>query len=283
MASTSPFSQLKPQVALVTGASSGMGKETAKRLLQEGLVVYVAARRVAQMEDLRALGAIPLQMDISVDADIVAAVNTITEGHGGIDVLVNNAGFGMYGAMEDSTLADARYQFEVNLFGMARLTQLALPHMRRQKAGKVINISSMGGKMYTPLGSWYHATKHAVEGWSDCLRIELAPFGIQVVIIEPGVIATEWGGVMLEPMLARSGQGPYHVMAQGMANAMRSTYAKQGAASPPSVVADAILQAVRSSRPKTRYVIGKMAKPLMFIRKYFGDRIFDMAIMSQAK
>jgi len=271
------------RVVLVTGASSGMGKETAKRLLQEGFVVYVAARRVAQMEDLRLLGAIPLKMDISVDAEIVAAMNTITAGHGGIDILVNNAGFGMYGAMEDSSLADARYQFEVNLFGMARLTQLALPYMRRQKAGKIINISSMGGKMYTPLGSWYHATKHAVEGWSDCLRIELAPFGIQVVIIEPGVIATEWGGVMLEPMLARSGQGPYQVMAQGMSKAMRSTYAKEGAASPPSVVADAILQAVLSRRPKTRYVIGKMAKPLMFIRKYFGDRIFDKAIMSQAK
>ena len=220
MASTSP----QKQVALVTGASSGMGKETAKRLLQEGLTVYVAARRLAQMEDLRALGALPLQMDISVDANIVSALQTITKGHGGIDVLVNNAGFGMYGAMEDSTLADARYQFEVNLFGMARLTQLALPYMRRQGAGKVINISSMGGKMYTPLGSWYHATKHAVEGWSDCLRIELAPFGIHVVIIEPGVIATEWGGVMLEPMLARSGQGPYQAMAQAM-EATRALYA----------------------------------------------------------
>ena len=121
----------------------------------------------------------------------------------------------------------------------------------------------MGGKIYTPLGSWDNATKHEVEGWSDCLRRELAPFGIQGVIIEPGVIATEWGGVMLEPMLARSGQGPYRAMAQGMANA--------------------ILQAVRSRRPQTRYVIGKMAKPLLFIRKYFGDRLFDMAIMSQAK
>lgn len=271
------------QVALVTGASSGMGKETAKRLLNEGLVVYVAARRMAQMEDLRALGAIPLQMDISVDADIVAAVEAIESGHGGIDVLVNNAGFGMYGAMEDSTLADARYQFEVNLFGMARLTQLALPHMRRQGAGRVINISSMGGKVYTPLGSWYHATKHAVEGWSDCLRIELAPFGIHVVIIEPGLIATEWGGLLLKPMLERSGTGPYQAMAQAMDNAMRGSYAKKGGASPPSVVADAILQAVRSRRPKTRYVMGKMARPLMFIRKYFGDRIFDMAIMSQAK
>ena len=270
-------------VALVTGASSGMGKETAKRLLQEGLTVYVAARRLSQMDDLRALGAIPLKMDISVDADIVHAVQTIQSGHGGIDVLVNNAGFGMYGAMEDASLDDARYQFEVNLFGMARLTQLALPYMRSQGAGKIINISSMGGKIYTPLGSWYHATKHAVEGWSDCLRIELAPFGIHVVIIEPGVIATEWGGVMLEPMLERSGKGPYQAMAQAMANAMRSTYAKKGAASPPSVVADAILKAVRSGRPQTRYVMGKMAKPLMFIRKYFGDRIFDKAIMSQAK
>jgi NAD(P)-dependent dehydrogenase (short-subunit alcohol dehydrogenase family) len=281
MASTSTLPT--PKVALVTGASSGMGKETAKRLLQEGLVVYAAARRLEHMEDLRALGAIPLKMDITLDEDVLAAVQQIQAGHGGIDVLVNNAGFGMYGAMEESTIADARYQFEVNLFGMARLTQLALPVMRKKGAGTIINISSMGGRIYTPLGSWYHATKHAVEGWSDCLRIELAPFGIQVVIIQPGAIATEWGNVMLAPMLERSGQGPYQVMAQAMAKAMRSSYGKEGAASPPSVVADAILQAVRARRPKTRYVMGKLAKPLMFIRKYFGDRVFDMAIMSQAK
>ncbi len=272
-----------PKVALVTGASSGMGKETAKRLLQEGLVVYVAARRLEQMEDLRTLGAIPLKMDITREEDVVAAVKQIQGGHGGIDVLVNNAGFGMYGSMEESTLDDARYQFEVNLFGMARLTQLALPPMRKRGAGTIINISSMGGKIYTPLGSWYHATKHAVEGWSDCLRIELAPFGIQVVIIQPGAIATEWGNVMLDPMLKRSGHGPYQVLAQAMAKAMRSSYGKAGSASPPSVVADAILQAVRARRPKTRYVMGKLAKPLMFVRKYFGDRVFDMAIMSQAR
>ncbi len=271
------------RVALVTGASSGMGKETAKRLLQEGLVVYAAARRVEQMEDLRRLGAIPLKMDITVDNEVVAAVQQIQKGHGGIDVLVNNAGFGMYGAMEESTLDDARYQFEVNLFGMARLTQLALPGMRAKGAGTIINISSMGGKIYTPLGSWYHATKHAVEGWSDCLRIELAPFGIHVVIMEPGAIATEWGDVMLGPMLKRSGHGPYQALAQAMATAMRTSYGKEGSASPPSVVADAILQAVRARRPKTRYVMGKLAKPLMFIRKYFGDRVFDKAIMSQAK
>jgi NAD(P)-dependent dehydrogenase (short-subunit alcohol dehydrogenase family) len=280
--SASPVSSAS-KVALVTGASSGMGKETAKRLLQEGLVVYAAARRIDQMEDLRRLGAIPLKMDITVEDDVVAAVQQIQKGHGGIDVLVNNAGFGMYGAMEESTIDDARYQFEVNLFGMARITQLALPGMRAKGAGTIINISSMGGKIYTPLGSWYHATKHAVEGWSDCLRIELAPFGIHVVIMEPGAIATEWGDVMLGPMLKRSGHGPYQALAQAMATAMRNSYGKAGAASPPSVVADAILQAVRARRPKTRYVMGKLAKPLMFIRKYFGDRVFDKAIMSQAK
>lgn len=279
MASTSSTGK----VALVTGASSGMGKETAKRLLQEGLVVYVAARRVEQMEDLRTLGAIPLKMDITVDEEVQAAVNQIEERHCGVDVLVNNAGFGMYGAMEESTIADARYQFEVNLFGMARLTQLVLPTMRKKGAGTIVNISSMGGKIYTPLGAWYHATKHAVEGWSDCLRIELAQFGIDVVIIEPGAIATEWGDIMLEPMLKRSGSGPYQALAHAMAKAMRNSYGKPDAASPPSVVADVIWQAVRARRPKTRYVVGKMAKPLMFIRKYFGDRVFDMAIMSQAK
>ena len=271
------------KVALVTGASSGMGKETAKHLLQEGFVVYVAARRLDQMDDLRVLGAIPLKMDITVDEDVVAAVKHIQAGHGGIDVLVNNAGFGMYGSMEESAITDARYQFEVNLFGMARLTQLALPEMRKKGIGTIINISSMGGKIYTPLGSWYHATKHAVEGWSDCLRIELAPFGIHVVIIEPGVIATEWGNVLLEPMLKRSGNGPYQNLTQAMAKAMRSTYDKKGATSAPTVVAEVIVKAVRARRPNTRYVIGKMAKPLLFIRKYFGDRFFDMAIMSQAK
>ena len=271
------------KVALITGASSGMGKETAKRFLQEGLIVYVAARRLEQMEDLRTLGAIPLKMDITVEEDVIAGVKKIQAGHGGIDVLVNNADFGMYSAMEESSIADARYQFEVNLFGMARLTQLALPEMRKKGFGTIINISSMGGKIYTPLGSWYHATKHAVEGWSDCLRIELAPFGIHVVIIEPGVIATEWGKILLEPMLKRSGNGPYQNLTQSMAKAMRSSNEKKGAASPPSVVVDAIVKAVRQHRLNTRYGMGKMAKRLLFIRKYFGDRFFDMAIMSQAK
>jgi NAD(P)-dependent dehydrogenase (short-subunit alcohol dehydrogenase family) len=271
------------KTALVTGASSGMGKETAKRLLQHGHTVYAAARRVEQMQDLQALGAIPLKMDITRDEDIVAAVRQIIAGHAGVDVLVNNAGFGMYGSVEETSIDDARYQFEVNLFGMARLTQLLLPAMRAKRAGKIINISSMGGKIYMPLGAWYHAAKHAVEGWSDCLRLELAPFGIDVVIIEPGAIATEFGTVMLQPMLKRSGQGHYRDIAQAMAKATRNSYDKPGAASPPSLVVDAIVQAIQARRPKTRYVVGKLARPLMFIRKYFGDRVYDKLIMSQVK
>ena len=204
------------QVALVTGASSGIGKEIAKKLLQDGLVVYVAARRLEKMQDLEKLGAKALKMDITQEADITSVVEQISLEQGGVDVLVNNAGFGSYGAVEDTPIDDARYQFEVNLFGLAALTQKVLPYMREQGSGKIINISSMGGKIYTPLGAWYHATKHALEGWSDCLRLELEPFGIDVVIVEPGIINTEFGDVMTGPMMERSGNSAYAKLAKAM-------------------------------------------------------------------
>ncbi len=254
-----------------------MGKETAKRLLADGYTVYVAARRLEQMRDLEELGAIALELDITKDGDIVAVVNRITAEHGGIDILINNAGFGSYGAMEDTTLDDARYQFEVNLFGLARLTQLALPYMREQGAGTILNVSSMGGKIYTPLGSWYHATKHALEGWSDCLRIELAPFGIDVIIIEPGVIRTEFADVVVGPLLQRSGSSAYAEQAQKMAKSTRDSY-EAGTASPPSLIADVISKALRTRRPKTRYAAGRSARLLIGLRKWFGDRLFDRAI-----
>ncbi len=272
----------KKQVILVTGASSGIGKATAKQLLEEGHTVYTAARRVEKMDDLKALGATPLKMDITKEEEIQQVVATIEKEHGGVDVLVNNAGYAIYGAMEDTKIEDARRQFEVNLFGLARLTQLVLPYMRSQKAGKIINLSSMGGKMYTPLGAWYHATKHALEGWSDCLRLELKQFNIEVVIIEPGVIETEFGDVMLQPLLDRSGEGPYSQMANALANATKKSY-EQGDSSPATVIAKLITKAVRAQKPKTRYVAGKYAKPMMFIRKYLGDSIFDKIIMSQVK
>lgn len=268
------------KTVLITGASSGIGEETAKRLLEQGYTVYIAARRLEKMRALEELGATALEMDITREDDIVAAVDRITAEQGGIDILINNAGFGMYGAMEDTTLDDARYQFEVNLFGLARLTQLALPYMREQGAGKIVNISSMGGRIYTPLGSWYHATKHALEGWSDCLRLELAPFGIDVIIIEPGAIQTEFGDVMVGPLLERSGSSAYADLARRVASATRDSYAG-GKASPPSLIAGVISKSLMTERPRTRYAAGRFARPVMALRRWFGDRVYDRVIMSQ--
>ena len=261
-------------IILVTGASSGIGKATARKLLQQGHTVYVAARRVEAMQDLQAQGAIPLRMDITQEADVAAVVERIQKEHGALDVLVNNAGYAIYGSFEVTSIDDARAQFEVNLFGLARLTQLLIPAMRERGRGTIVNISSLGGKIYTPLGAWYHATKHAVEGWSDALRIELKAFGIDVVVIEPGIIATEFGDVMTQPMLDRSGHGPYGKLAHAIAGS-------KSPMSQPNVVADAIARAVQARRPKTRYVAGNLARPLMFVRKYFGDRVYDRLIMSQ--
>lgn len=270
----------RKSVALVTGASSGMGKEIARRLIQDGYCVYAAARTVEKMVDLGSLGATPIAMDISKDADIVAAVRQITAEVGGIDILVNNAGFGLYGAVEDISLEEARYQFEVNLFGVARLTQLVLPEMRKRRQGKIVNISSMGGKIYTPLGAWYHATKHALEGWSDCLRLELDPFGIDVIIIEPGLIETGFGDVVAEGIQNRSGGGAYALMTEAVIQSTRGAYG-QGRGTPSSKVAAVISNALRARDPKTRYVVGKYAKPMIALRRWLGDRAFDRIIMSQ--
>lgn len=274
---------MKPKTsptALVTGASSGMGKAIARRLLADGCKVYVAARSVDRMADLVALGAIALRMDISKDEDIVATVGVITERSGGVDILVNNAGFGLYGPIEDIPLEEARYQFEVNLFGTARLTQLLLPAMRARKRGTVVNITSMGGKIYTPLGAWYHATKHALEGWSDCLRLEVEPLGIRVVVIEPGLIDTGFGETAFSGLIERSGQGPYGKLVHRVVRSVERTYGT-GGATKPEVIANVVGKAVRRRRPKTRYVAGRYAKMMIGVRKWLGDRAFDALIRSQ--
>jgi len=270
------------KVILITGASSGMGKDFALELLKQGHIVYGAARRVGNMEDIKAMGGHPVAMDITEDGTVQAAVEKIIAEQGRIDVLINNAGFGLYGAVEDVTIDEARYQFEVNLFGLASLTQKVLPHMRARRSGTVINISSMGGKIYTPLGAWYHATKHALEGWSDCLRLELKEFGINVVVIEPGAIVTEWGGVMSKPLAERSRGGAYAALAEKVARSTDEMYEK-GLGSPVGVITRLVVRAINSSNPKTRYAGGKYAKPMMWIRKYLGDRLFDAAVMSQVK
>ncbi len=266
----------KYQTVLVTGASSGMGKDFALRLLKDGMTVYAAARSVGKMKDLEDAGAIVLAMDITKEGDVVAAVEKIKAGHGGVDVLINNAGYGQYGPMEDTPVDKAQYQFEVNLFGLARLTQLLLPSMRSKKAGLIINISSVGGKIYTPLGSWYHATKHALEGWSDCLRIELRPLGIDVVIIEPGLIDSGFSGA-LEANFVAAEDTAYSKMIDALMKAAESGIA----ASPPSVITDLVVKAINARQPKTRYAAGKMGPSGIFMRWLLPDRWFDRMIMSQ--
>ncbi|MBW4210730.1 oxidoreductase [Enterobacter asburiae] len=275
------FTQDK-KTALVTGASSGMGKVIALRLIQDGYQVYAAARSVEKMNDLAQLGARPLRMDISRDEDILAAVETIASQTGGVDVLVNNAGFGLYGPVEEIGIDEARYQFEVNVFGAARLTQLLLPTMRARRSGYIINITSIGGKIYTPLGAWYHATKHALEGWSDCLRLEVAEFGIKVVIVEPGLIETGFGDVVSGNFVKRSASGPYGHLVGNVANSVKNAYGN-GRGSDPKVIADVVARAVKSPHPRTRYAAGKYARMLIGMRVWLGDRLFDRIILSQTR
>ncbi len=275
----------KSKVVLVTGASSGIGKAIAHQLLKEGHIVYGAARRVEKMQDLVDAGGHALKMDILDEAEVQAVVKEITDKHGKIDVLVNNAGYAIYGSVEETTIEDAKRQFNVNIFGLARLTQLIIPYMREQRSGTIINMSSVGGKIFTPMGAWYHATKHALEGWSDCLRLELKDFNIDVVIVEPGLISTEFGDVMYQPMIERSGNGPYKKIVDALAKATKDNYDsnQNDASTSPKVIAGLVSKAINSNRPKTRYAGGKLAKPLLFMRWLLPDRMFDKVIMSQVK
>ena len=274
---------MKNKVILVTGASSGIGKATALQLIKEGHTVYGAARRVEQMKDLEEAGGFAIKMDVLKEDQMKAGIAQILDKEGKIDVLVNNAGYAVYGSVEDITIDEARRQFEVNIFGLARLTQLVLPYMREKKQGTIINVSSIGGKIFTPLGAWYHATKHALEGWSDCLRMEVEQFGIDVVIIEPGAIKTEFIDVMNQPMLDRSANGPYEAFAKAIDKAGRETYSKKGRHSGPEVIAQTISKAIVSRKPKTRYASGAMAGMLLFMRKWLSDRGFQKVLMSQIK
>jgi NAD(P)-dependent dehydrogenase (short-subunit alcohol dehydrogenase family) len=261
------------QVAIVTGASSGIGEATARRLHAMGITVYAGARRLDRMAALADIGVRTVRVDVTDDASLVAFVDQVVAESGRVDVLVNNAGYGSYGAVEEVDLTEARRQFEVNVFGLARLSQLVLPHMRRQRTGRIINISSIGGRIHEPLGGWYHATKFAVEGLSDSMRMELAPLGIDVIVIQPGAIATEWSAIAGQNLLATSGHGAYAEQAAEMAAFFTADL--EGQASSPTVIADAVARAVSARRPRTRYTVGRGAKPILLARRLLSDRAFD--------
>lgn len=268
------------QVVLITGASSGIGKETAKLLVENGFVVYGAARRLDKMQDLKSVGVRLLEMDVTSEESMVKGVQMILNAENRIDLLINNAGYGSFGALEDVPISEAKQQFEVNIFGLARLTQLVLPTMRAQHSGKIINISSIGGSFGEPHGSWYHATKFAVEGLSDSLRMELKQFGIDVVVIKPGAILTEWNTIARENLLKVSGNTDYKTLAHKHVE-MLATADKHG--SQPIVVAKTIVKAALSKRPKTRYATGGGAKMILFVRSILSDRMFDRLMLMMMK
>ncbi|MDR6987024.1 NADP-dependent 3-hydroxy acid dehydrogenase YdfG [Paenarthrobacter nitroguajacolicus] len=264
------------RIALVTGASTGIGFEAAIALRAAGLTVYAGARRVEKMEPLKRLGITVMALDVTSEESMASAVALVEAAHGRVDVLVNNAGYGSYGSLEEVPLDEGRRQFEVNVMGLARMMQLVIPGMRTAHSGKIINITSIGGKIHEPLGAWYHGTKFAVEGMSDSLRLELQPHGIDVVVIEPSGTNTEWGTIAGEGLLAASGDGPYQQQAHIVAAALASTSGEGHVLSTPArVVARAIVRAATAKRPRTRYPVGRGAWSVLAMRRILPDRAFD--------
>jgi NAD(P)-dependent dehydrogenase (short-subunit alcohol dehydrogenase family) len=265
------------KVALITGASSGIGHATALELKDAGYTVYGAARRVDRMASLTEAGIHVLALDVTDEESVKRAIATIEKDQGRIDLLVNNAGYGSYGALEDVPLSEGRAQFDVNIFGVMLLCQLVIPIMRAQGSGRIVNVSSIGGKIYTPFGAWYHGTKFALEGMSDAMRTELKQFGIDVVVIEPGAIKTEWAGIAMDKLKETSGKGAYAATVDRVTKTMGGE-GMERRASDPSVVAKTIARAATVRRPKTRYAVGSGAKPILMARRLVSDRVFDSLI-----
>lgn len=265
---------MKQKVILITGASSGIGYDTAERLAKAGHKVYGAARRVERMEPLKAFGVVPLSMDVTDETSMTAGVEAVVAAEGRIDVLVNNAGYGYFGAIENVSLAEARRQLEVNVFGLARLTQLVLPHMRRQHEGLIVNLSSIAGRMVFYFGGWYHVSKYAVEALSDALRQEVKPFGIRVVLIEPGAIKTDWGIIAADHLRESSVGTVYEEAGTNEAETMRKAYSASWLSSP-TVISKAIVRAVHARRPRARYHAGFASRTALFLHTLLPAKWWD--------
>jgi len=266
---------VEAQVVVVTGCSSGIGRATALEAARRGHRVFATARRREDLDDLARLDRIfPLSLDVTDAATIMAAVEGVLAQAGRLDTLVNNAGFGQYGAVEDVSPAQLRRQFAVNFFGAIEAIRAVLPAMRRARRGTIVNVSSVAGKLSIPFAAPYCASKHALEALSDALRVELAPFGIRVVVVEPGPILTSFeeraradvAGVMARP-------GPYSAFYPAAERAMDTDFRKGQL--PSEAVARVILDAVESSNPRTRYRVGSMAKVFLPLRRLLPDRFFD--------
>jgi NAD(P)-dependent dehydrogenase (short-subunit alcohol dehydrogenase family) len=277
--------QKTSKAVLVTGCSSGIGRATAEHLAGKGWTVYATARRLESIAELEQKGCRTLALDVNDEASMAAAVGAVEEAEGAVGVLVNNAGYSQSGAVEDVSLGDVRRQFETNVFGLVRMCQLALPGMRRQRWGKIVNVSSMGGKLVFPGGGFYHATKFAVEALSDALRFEVKGFGVDVMIIEPGLIKTSFGDTAAHGVgEATSTEGPYAEFNAAVAKATAEAYEDGGLAKlggGPETVARAIERAITKRRPKTRYKVTPSARMALAIRRLLPDRGWDAFLRGQ--
>jgi NAD(P)-dependent dehydrogenase (short-subunit alcohol dehydrogenase family) len=269
------------RAALVTGCSSGIGRASALALTAAGLPTYATARRVETLDELAAAGCTVLACDVTDETSMRAAVDRVVADHGALGVLVNNAGYAEYGPLEEVGLDRWRREFETNVFGLVRMTQLALPGMRAQRAGRVVNVSSMGGEMALPGGSAYHASKYAVEALSDVLRFEVAPFGVDVVVVQPGVIKTRFGDTAVGERAPAVHEGPYAGLSAVVDRRVRESYAPRTRGAGPDDVARVVVRAATTDRPRTRYKVTAQARLLPAARALLPDRAWDRLLRSQ--
>lgn len=271
---------MKSLVILITGASSGIGYEAAKKLATDGHKVYGAARRTERMESLRPSGVVPLALDVTSDASAETAVAQIIAEEGRIDVLINNAGYGELGPMETTSLEDAQRQLDVNVVGLARMTRLVLPHMRQQHAGRIVNVASVAGRMTFCFAGWYNASKYAVEALSDATRMEVRPYGIDVAIVEPGGVYSDWGVIAADHLRKASEGTAYSERAGKMANVFDMMYRRNpyNLMTSTQRAAHHVCKAATSSHPRTRYAFGVGNASMRFLHTVLPDRWFDALI-----
>jgi NAD(P)-dependent dehydrogenase (short-subunit alcohol dehydrogenase family) len=274
----------RSKAVLITGCSTGIGRATAEHLAARGWRVYATARRLEAVADLASRGCRPLALDVCDEASMRAAVTAVEQAEGAVGVLVNNAGYGQEGPLEEVSPEQMRRQFETNVFGLVRLTQLVLPGMRRQRWGRIVNMSSMGGRLTLPGGAMYHGTKYAVEAISDALRFEVRGFGIHVVVVEPGPIKTRFGDTAVASVDGFGGAGsPYAGFNRVLVQRIREAYEGPMAmfAKPPEAVARVVEKAITAERPRTRYPVTAAARILMALRRWLPDRAFDAFLRTQ--
>jgi NAD(P)-dependent dehydrogenase (short-subunit alcohol dehydrogenase family) len=274
---------MKPKTVLITGASSGIGKASAIAFQQTGFTVYASARRPESLRDLEGIGCHALRLDVTDEASMIAGVRTIETQHGGVDILVNNAGYGLNGPLEELELAAVRDQFETNLFGLLRLSQLVTPSMRRAQWGRIIHIGSVGGSFTAPGAGAYHASKYALEAISDAMRMELRGFGIDVVLVKPTGVYTEFDKKITDLIPDTGLNSPYAYFKTNHIRVTKNMFQGRNTAGiiRPEQVARMVLTAVKASRPRARYIVGTSGHVYIALRRLVSDRIWDAIMTAQ--